>query len=137
MVELNANRTHVEHDEINTDGKRKKIVGGALIAAAAAAFALGRHILKARYFKEMETFVLTAENGTEAHIRPLGCCIQRTRGQRCLISCKNQQESLLISDCCRAGLLVPGTDGSIQDVVLGFDDMKSLTVSLSVQTKLT
>lgn len=28
-----------------------------------------------------------------------------------------------------AGLLVPGTDGSIADVVLGFDDMKSLTVS--------
>ncbi len=39
--------------------------------------------------------------------------------------------------CSRVGLLVPGTDGSIQDVVLGFNDMKSLTVSLSMQTKLT
>ena len=39
--------------------------------------------------------------------------------------------------CSRVGLLVPGADGSIQDVVLGFDDMKSLTVSQSVQTKLT
>jgi hypothetical protein len=39
--------------------------------------------------------------------------------------------------CSLVGLLVPGTDGSIQDVVLGFDDMKSLTVSMSVQTKLT
>jgi hypothetical protein len=78
MVELKVNHAHVERDGLNTDDKRKKIVGGALIAAAAAAFALGRHILKARYFKEMETFVLRADNGTEAHIRPLGCCIQRT-----------------------------------------------------------
>lgn len=37
--------------------------------------------------------------------------------------------------CSRVGLLVPGADGSIQDVVLGFDDMKSLTVSLSVEIK--
>jgi hypothetical protein len=97
MVELKANHAHVERDEIDTDGKRKKIVGGALIAAAAAAFALGRHILKARYLKEMETFVLRADNGTEAHIRPLGCCIQRTHPQYCLISCKDQPEPGLIS----------------------------------------
>lgn len=92
MVELKANHAHVERVEMNTDGKRKTIVGGALIAAAAAAFALGRHILKARNFKEMETFVLGADNGTEAHIRPLGCCIQRTHGQWCLIFCKTQPE---------------------------------------------
>ncbi|DBA85235.1 TPA: hypothetical protein ACH3X2_005938 [Trebouxia sp. C0005] len=105
MVERKADHAHVERGELNNDGNRKKIVGGALIAAAAAALALGRHMLKSRCFKEMDAFVLRADNGTEAHIRPLGCCIQR--------------------------LLVPGADGSIQDVVLGFDDMKSLTASSS------
>lgn len=77
MVERKADHAHVERGELNNDGNRKKIVGGALIAAAAAALALGRHMLKSRCFKEMDAFVLRADNGTEAHIRPLGCCIQR------------------------------------------------------------
>ena len=38
-----------------------------------------------------------------------------------------------VRQCLCTGLLVPGTDGSIADVVLGFDDMKSLTVSVYAQ----
>ncbi len=84
MVELKLKHTSSEHHELNRDDKRKKIaVTGALIAAAAAAFALGRHVLKARQLQEMETFVLKSENGTEAHIRPLGCCIQRKLCKTC------------------------------------------------------
>ena len=85
MVEHKLKRSSSELHEVDADHKRKQIVvGGALIAAAAAAFALGRHVLRTRQLKEMETFVLKADNGTEAHIRPLGCCIQRTHLHLCL-----------------------------------------------------
>lgn len=93
MVELKVNRPDSVRQEVHTDEKRRNIVlGGALIAAAAAAFAFGRHLSKARRLKEMETFVLKADNGTEAHIRPLGCCIQRMPCQRWLVSLPDQAE---------------------------------------------
>lgn len=59
------------------DTKRNVAVAGVVIAAAAAAVALGRHLLQEKKYKNMPTFVLKADNGTEAHVRPLGCCIQR------------------------------------------------------------
>ena len=94
MVELKLNRPHSQRQEVRTDEKRRNIVlGGTLIAAAAAAFAFGRHLSKARQLKDMETFVLKADNGTEAHIRPLGCCIQRMPCQRWLLSLPDQVDS--------------------------------------------
>ena len=79
MVEL-SRRGHSATEDSDTGGgdNRKKIaVTGVVIAAAAAAFALGRHLLEEQKLKKMQTIVLKADNGTEAHIRPLGCCIQR------------------------------------------------------------
>lgn len=61
----------------NDDKKTKIAVAGAVIAAASAAVALARHLLQEQKFRRMPVFVLKADNGTEAHIRPLGCCIQR------------------------------------------------------------
>lgn len=80
MVEIR----HQKHGQADSreiaadDDKKKKIaVAGVVIAAAAAAVAVGRHLLQEQKFKRMPVFVLKADNGTEAHIRPLGCCIQR------------------------------------------------------------
>lgn len=65
-------------DIVANDDKKKKIaLAGVVIAAAAAAVAVGRHLLQEQKFKRMPVYVLKADNGTEAHIRPLGCCIQR------------------------------------------------------------
>ena len=79
MVELEPTSSNAQQAVASPDDKRKKMaVSGAVIAVLAAAFALVKHIVKSRQLKEMETFVLKADNGTEAHVRPLGCCIQRT-----------------------------------------------------------
>ena len=124
------NQKHVSADgreAATADDKRKIAVAGVVIAAAAAAVALGRHLLQEQKFKRMPVFVLKAENGTEAHIRPLGCCIQRMRlpaASPALAGLDCHEISLL--RC--AGLLVPDADGTLKDVVLGFDDMKSYQV---------
>ena len=79
MIEINQH-SHGSAEAQRTTGDEKKnriAVAGAVIAAAAAAFAVGKHLLCQQKFKNMQTFVLKADNGTEAHIRPLGCCIQR------------------------------------------------------------
>ena len=80
MVELKHQKhSNADGREVVTDEKKNKLaVAGLVIAAAAAAVALGRHLLQEQKFRKMATFVLKADNGTEAHIRPLGCCIQRT-----------------------------------------------------------
>lgn len=79
MVELNhAEQSTADGRRVSTDDRKRNVaVAGAVIAAAAAAVALGRHLLQEQKYKKMPTFVLKADNGTEAHIRPLGCCIQR------------------------------------------------------------
>lgn len=67
----------VDKPSNHRDLKRKQAVGGVIVAVAAAAwFAFGKHYLAQRRFKNMDTFILKADNGVEAHIRPLGCCIQ-------------------------------------------------------------
>lgn len=67
----------VESPRVDTDRRRKQAVGGVIVAVAAAAwFAFGKQILARRRLQSMETFILKADNGVEAHIRPLGCCIQ-------------------------------------------------------------
>lgn len=107
MVELSQEDHSRPHSRrVSTDDRKRNVaVAGAVIAAAAAAVALARHLLQEQKFRKIATFVLKADNGTEAHIRPLGCCIQR--------------------------LLVPDADGTIKDVVLGFDDLKSYQASSS------
>ena len=79
MVELNhEKKSNTDGRSVSTDDKKRNVaVAGAVIAAAVAAVALGRHLLQEQKYKKMPTFVLRADNGTEAHIRPLGCCIQR------------------------------------------------------------
>lgn len=58
------------------DRTRATTGGVVIVVAAAAWFAFGKQYLAQRRLKSMETFVLTADSGAEAHIRPLGCCIQ-------------------------------------------------------------
>lgn len=79
MVEINQRKQASSGTQRTTEDEKKNriAVAGAVIAAAAAAFAVGKHFLREQKYKNMQTFVLRAENGTEAHIRPLGCCIQR------------------------------------------------------------
>ena len=50
----------------------------------------------------MPLYVLKSSAGVEVHVRPIGCCIQR--------------------------LLVPDAQGNLEDVVLGFDDLKPYSV---------
>ena len=69
---------HPQHAQDQANSKsNKRVVAGGLIIAAAAAFALSK-FFKSRQLQDVETFVLKSDNGTEAHIRPLGCCIQST-----------------------------------------------------------
>lgn len=79
MVELSQEDHSRPHSRrVSTDDRKRNVaVAGAVIAAAAAAVALARHLLQEQKFRKIATFVLKADNGTEAHIRPLGCCIQR------------------------------------------------------------
>ena len=131
MVE-NKNKKHdiaAGREVATDDDKRNKVaVAGVVIAAAAAAVALGRHLLQERKFKRMSVFVLRADNGTEAHIRPLGCCIQRMLLPASPASAGLAFREVYLMHC--AGLLVPDADGALQDVVLGFDDMKAYQVDL-------
>ena len=112
----------------NDDKKKQIAVAGVVIAAAAAAVALGRHLLQEQKFKKMPAFVLKADNGTEAHIRPLGCCIQRMLLPASPASTGLNSLDFYLLRC--AGLLVPDADGTLKDVVLGFDDVKSYQVVL-------
>ena len=50
----------------------------------------------------MPLYVLKSSAGVEVHVRPIGCCIQR--------------------------LLVPDEQGHLEDIVLGFDDLKPYSV---------
>eukprot|EP00891_Asterochloris_glomerata_P000725 jgi/Astpho2/725/e_gw1.00015.18.1_t len=50
----------------------------------------------------MPLYVLKSSAGVEVHVRPIGCCIQR--------------------------LLVPDAQGNLEDIVLGFDDLKPYSV---------
>lgn len=131
MVEI-KNQKHDSADGrevVKGDDKKKTVaVAGVVIAAAAAAVALGRHLLHERKFKSMSVFVLKADNGTEAHIRPLGCCIQRMLLPAFLASAGLDSYDIYLLPC--AGLLVPDADGTLEDVVLGFDDMKAYQVDL-------
>ena len=70
----------VRKRDTDTESKRKQFAAGGVIVAVATAawFAFGKQVLSQRRFKKMETFILKADNGTAAHIRPLGCCIQST-----------------------------------------------------------
>ena len=52
--------------------------------------------------KNMPLYVLKSSAGVEVHVRPIGCCIQR--------------------------LLVPDAQGNLEDIVLGFDDLKPYSV---------
>lgn len=70
-------RNPADERETAIGRKRTQVTGGVIVAVAAVAwFAFGKQFVSQRRFKNMETYVLKADNGTEAHIRPLGCCIQ-------------------------------------------------------------
>ena len=67
---------NAEDARTDSDSKQtKRAVAGGLMLAADAAFALAKQ-LSSLQLKAVQTIVLRSDNGTEAHIRPLGCCIQ-------------------------------------------------------------
>ena len=69
--------------------RKRAVTGGVVIAVAAAAwFAFGKQYLAQRRLRSMETFVLKADNGAEAHVRPLGCCIQ-SRPEPCIVELRS------------------------------------------------
>ena len=67
-----------KRDTSAKDRNRARVATGGVVIVVAAAtwFAFGKQYLTQRKLKSMETLILTADNGAEAHIRPLGCCIQ-------------------------------------------------------------
>ncbi len=61
-----------------------------------------RRLRDGNRLKNMPLYVLKSSAGVEVHVRPIGCCIQR--------------------------LLVPDAQGNLEDIVLGFDDLKPYSV---------
>ena len=61
-----------------------------------------RRLRDGNRLKNMPLYVLKSSAGVEVHVRPIGCCIQR--------------------------LLVPDAQGNLEDIVLGFDDLKPYAV---------
>ena len=84
---------------------RKEQVAIALLAVAAAKplWSLIRKLKLAWELDHLPVIILRGGNGMEVHVSPLGCIIQR--------------------------LLVPNAQGELEDVVLGFDELKPYSVS--------
>ena len=73
------------------------------LAALAPAWWLARKLKSAWDIAHLPVIILHGSDGLEVHIRPLGCAIQR--------------------------LLAPDNTGNLEDIVLGFDDVKEYAVS--------
>ena len=86
--------------------KREQVAGALLLLAAAKPVWILAKKLKAAWdLSHLPIIVLRGSNGLEVHVSPLGCLIQR--------------------------LLVPNQYGEVEDVVLGFSDLKPYVVSTS------
>ena len=86
------------------DGKHFWIVAGAIPL-----WYLGKKLKSWYTLKHLESYILSAPNGMEVHISPLGGIIQR--------------------------LYVPDVHGELEDVVLGYDDLEAYLVSCCFMTR--
>ena len=84
---------------------RREHLAGALLALAAIkpVWSLARRLKRAWDLSHLPVIVLRGANGLEVHVSPLGCVIQR--------------------------LLVPDQQGNLDDIVLGFDDLRPYAVA--------